>query len=179
NYHREDLKKLPTGELHDKIKVGCDAHSIIENRRRERARAEGNATRDDNDRFPTLSSRLDNYKYPEGFKPVGITKYDAIEVAGGSNTTKEELRNVFIDNFQGAIARAGTRHDLSQCKQERNELLRSYTRRFFDIRAMIANILESDIIDCFHNGLTDQALFRDFCCNRPKIVAALRDMIQT
>jgi hypothetical protein len=47
-------------------------------------------------------SRFSLYQYPEGFKPIGVTKYDdkqalqqwircyskAIEVAGGSNTTK-------------------------------------------------------------------------------------------
>ena len=57
---------------------------------------------DSSDRFPAFTSRFNNYKYPEGFKPVGITKYDgkkapqqwircysiAIEVARGSNTTK-------------------------------------------------------------------------------------------
>jgi hypothetical protein len=159
-----------------------------------------------------------SYKYPEGFKPIGITKYDgkqapqqwfrcystAIEVAGGSNITKvvyfpmaldpapltwlerlsnnsidswERLKRVFIDNFQGAIAHAGTRHDLAQCKQERNELLRSYTSRFFDVRATIANILEDDIIDCFYNGITDPGIYRDFGRNRPKTVAGLRDMM--
>jgi hypothetical protein len=101
--------------------------------------------------------RFSSYKYPKGFKPIGITKYDgkqapqqwlccystAIEVAGGSNITKViyflmalgpasltwleilnnnsidswvRLKKVFIDNFQGAIARTGTRHDLAQCK---------------------------------------------------------------
>jgi hypothetical protein len=52
---------------------------------------------------------------------------------------------------------AGTHHDLAQCKQERNKLLQSYTRRFFDVRATIGNILEEDIIDCFYNGITTQA----------------------
>jgi hypothetical protein len=102
-------------------------------------------------------ARFSSYKYPEGFKRIGITKYGgkqapqqwlrcystAIEVAGGSNITKviyfpmaldpvpltwleslsnnsidswERLKKVFIDNFQGAITRAGTRHDLAQCK---------------------------------------------------------------
>jgi hypothetical protein len=28
----------------------------------------------------------------------------------------ERLKKVFIDNFQGAITRAGTRHDLAQYK---------------------------------------------------------------
>jgi hypothetical protein len=54
------------------------------------------------DRFPAFSARFNSYKYPEGFKPIGITKYagkqasqqwlccysTAIEVAGGSNITK-------------------------------------------------------------------------------------------
>jgi hypothetical protein len=89
----------------------------------------------------------------------------------------EWLKRVFIDNFLGAIARAGTHHDLAQCKQERNELLRSYTSRFFDVRATIANISEDDIIDCFYNGITDPGIYRDFGQNRPKTVAGLRDML--
>ncbi|RLN40988.1 retrotransposon protein, putative, Ty3-gypsy subclass [Panicum miliaceum] len=149
NYRRLELEKLPMGDLRDKINMGRYARSIINNRRKERVGAEGNTTRDDNDRFPAFSSCFNNYEYPEGFKPIGITKYDgkqspqqwircystAIEVTGGTNTTKvvyfpmaletapltwlesltknsidswEQLRNVFIDNFQGAIARAGT-----------------------------------------------------------------------
>jgi hypothetical protein len=168
--------------------------------------------------FAALTARFNSYKYPEGFKPIGITKYNgeqapqqwlrcystAIEVAGGSNTTKvvyfpmslgpalltwleslnktsidswEGLKKVFIDNFQGAITLAGTRHDLAQCKQQRNELLRSYTRSFFDVRATIANISEENIIDCFYNGLTDPGIYRDFGRNRPKTVAGLHDMM--
>jgi hypothetical protein len=204
-------------DLRQKINEGRDVRSVLDSRRRECEAAE----RDDadcSDRFPAFTVRFNSYKYPEGFKPIGITKYDgkqapqqwlrcystAIEVAGGSNTTKvvyfpmalepapltwleslpndsidswEGLKKVFIDNFQGAITRAGTRHDLAQCKQERNELLRSYTRHFFDVRATIANISEEDIIDCFYNGLTDPGIYRDFGRNRPKMVAGLRDMM--
>jgi hypothetical protein len=121
--------------------------SIIDSRRREREVAKTEGT-DCSDRFPAFTVRFSSSKYPEGFKPIGITKYDgkqapqqwlhcystAIEVAGGSNITKvvyfpmaldlsnnsidswERLKKVFIDNFQGAITRAGTRHDLAQCK---------------------------------------------------------------
>jgi hypothetical protein len=89
----------------------------------------------------------------------------------------EWLKKVFIDNFQGAITCAGTHHDLAQCKQERNELLWSYTRYFFDIRATIANISEEDIIDCFYNGITDPGIYRDFGWNRPKTIAGLHDMM--
>jgi hypothetical protein len=75
------------------------------------------------------------------------------------------------------IARACTRHDLALCKQEYNKLLQSYTRRFFDVRATIANISEEDIIDCFYNGITDPGIYRDFRRNRLKTVAGLRDMM--
>jgi hypothetical protein len=173
---------------------------------------------DCSNRFPAFSTRFSNYKYPEGFKQIGITKYDgkqapqqwlrcystAIEVAGGSNITKviyfpmaldptpltwleslnnnsidswEWLKKVFIDNFQGAIARVGTHHNLAQCKQEHNKLLRSYTHRFFDVRATIANISEEDIIDCFYNGITDPDIYRDFGRNRPKTITGLHDMM--
>jgi hypothetical protein len=70
----------------------------------------------------------------------------------------ERLKKVFIDNFQGAITRTRTRHDLGRCKQERNKLLRSYTRRFFNVRATNANISEEDIIDCFYNVITDPGI---------------------
>jgi hypothetical protein len=190
---------------------------MISSRRKVREEVESEGT-DCSDHFPAFSARFSSYKYPEGFKPIGITKYDgkqapqqwlhcystAIEVVGGSNITKvvyfpmaldpapltwleslnsnsidswERLKKVFIDNFQGVITRAGTRHDLAQCKQERNKLLQSYTRRFFDVRATIANISEDDIIDCFYNGITDPGIYRDFGRNRPKTVAGLRDMM--
>jgi hypothetical protein len=89
----------------------------------------------------------------------------------------EQLKKVFIDNFQGAITHVGTHHDLAQCKQECNELLRSYTHCFFDVRATIANISEEDIIDCFYNGITNPGIYRDFGWNKPKTIAGLRDMM--
>jgi hypothetical protein len=147
----------PVEDLRQKINEGRDAHSVIISRRREREGANHDGT-DYSNHFPAFTVRFNNYRYPEGFKPIGITKYDgkqappqwlrcystAIEVAGGTNTTKvvyfpmalnpapltwleslsndsidswEALKKVFIDNFQGAITRAGTRHDLAQCKQ--------------------------------------------------------------
>jgi hypothetical protein len=187
--------------------------SIIDSRRREHEVAETEGT-DCSDHFPAFTAWFSSYKYPEGFKPIGITKYDgkqasqkwlrcystAIEVAGGYNITKvvyfpmaldlapltwleslnnnsidswEQLKKVFIDNFQGAIAHAGTRHDLAQCKQERNELLRSYTCCFFDVRATIANISEETLLTASTMasltrastetlGGTDQKLLQDF-----------------
>jgi hypothetical protein len=107
--------------------------------------------------------------------PAPLTWLESL--SNNSIDSWERLKKVFIDNFQGAITRAGTRHDLAQCKQERNVLLRSYTRHFFDVRATIANISEEDIIDCFYNGITDSGIYRNFGQNRSKTVAGLRDMM--
>jgi hypothetical protein len=79
----------------------------------------------------------------------------------------EDLKRAFIDNFQGSMIRAGTRHDLSQVKQEMNETLRSYTRCFFETRTTIANITNENVIRCFQNGLFTKHTYHDFGHNRP------------
>jgi hypothetical protein len=107
--------------------------------------------------------------------PAPLTWLESL--SNNSINSWEWLKKVFIDNFQGAITRTGTLHDLAQCKQERNELLRSCTGRFFDVCATIANISKEDIIDCFYNGITDTGVYRDFGWNRLKTVAGLHDMM--
>jgi hypothetical protein len=70
-----------------------------------------------------------------------------------SNNSWEDLKRAFIDNFQGSMIIGGTRHNLSQVKQEMNETLRSYTWHFFKMRATISNITDEDVIYYFQNGL--------------------------
>jgi hypothetical protein len=88
-------------DLRQHINEGRDARTVISSRSKVREEVETEGT-DCSDRFPAFSARFSSYKYPEGFKPIGITKYDskqapqqwlhcysmAIEVAGGSNITK-------------------------------------------------------------------------------------------
>jgi hypothetical protein len=101
NNLRQPNRTRQQPDLRQKISEGRDVRSVLDSRRWEREAAE----RDDadcSDHFPAFTTRFNSYKYPEGFKPIGITKYDgkqapqqwlrcystAIEVAGGSNTTK-------------------------------------------------------------------------------------------
>jgi hypothetical protein len=74
---------------------------MIDSKHKVREEVEMEGT-DCSDHFPAFFARFSSYKYPEGFKPIGITKYDgkqapqewihcystAIDVAGGSNITK-------------------------------------------------------------------------------------------
>jgi hypothetical protein len=58
-----------------RINEGRDARSVIDSRRREREVVETEGS-DCNDHFPAFSAPFSSYKYPEGFKLIGITKYD-------------------------------------------------------------------------------------------------------
>jgi hypothetical protein len=73
------------------------------------------------------------------------------------------------------MIKVGTRHDLSQVKQEMNETLRSYTWRFFETCATIANITDEDVIHCFQHGLFSKNMYHDFGRNRPTIAVELSD----
>jgi hypothetical protein len=102
---------------------------MIDSRRKEHEVVQREGT-DCSNRFPAFSAQFSSYKYPEGFKQIGITKYDGkqapqqwlccystiIEVAGGSNITKviyfpmafdpapltwlESLSNNLIDSWE-------------------------------------------------------------------------------
>jgi hypothetical protein len=89
----------------------------------------------------------------------------------------EDLKRAFIDNFQGSLIKAGTRHDLSQVKQEMNETLRSYTRYFFEMRATVANITDEDVIRCFQHSLLSKNTYHDFGRNHPATAVELHDMM--
>jgi hypothetical protein len=49
--------------------------SIIDSRRRECKEVDTEGT-DCSDHFLAFTARFSSYEYPEGFKPIGITKYD-------------------------------------------------------------------------------------------------------
>jgi hypothetical protein len=98
---RQANHRNPPEDLRQRINEGRDAQSITDSRSRDREVAETEGT-DCSDHFPAFSARFSSYKYPKGFKPIRITKYDgkqapqqwlccystAIEDAGGSNITK-------------------------------------------------------------------------------------------
>jgi hypothetical protein len=89
----------------------------------------------------------------------------------------EDLKRAFIDNFQRSMIRAGTCHDLSTVKQEMNETLRSYTWRFFETRATIANITDEEVICCFQHGLFSKNMYHDFGRNHQTTAMELCDMM--
>jgi hypothetical protein len=59
---------------------------------------------------------------------------------------------------------------LSQVKQKENETLRSYTRGFFEMRAIIAIITDEVVIHYLQNDLASNNIYCDFSRNHPKTV---------
>jgi hypothetical protein len=75
------------------------------------------------------------------------------------------------------MIRAGTHHDLSQVKPEWNETLRSYTWRFFEMHATIANITVEDVIHCFQNDLFSKHTYHNFERNCQTTIVELRNIM--
>jgi hypothetical protein len=55
---------------------------VISSRCKVREEVETEGT-DCSDRFPAFSARFSSYKYPEGFKPIGITKFSSYKYPEG------------------------------------------------------------------------------------------------
>jgi hypothetical protein len=72
---RQANNRPPPEDLCQHINEGRDARSVIDSRRKVREEVETEGT-DCSDRFPAFFARFSSYKYPEGFKPISITKYD-------------------------------------------------------------------------------------------------------
>jgi hypothetical protein len=93
---------------------------IIMARQQERV-VEAYRAPDDDDCFPMFTCRIRLNEYPDHFKPVSINKYNDKQapqqwlwsLTPDSIDSWDDLKRAFIDNFQGSIQRAGTRHDLA------------------------------------------------------------------
>ena len=88
-------------------------------------------------------------------------------LAPDSIMTWEELKKVFTDNYMATCTRPSTKHDLNCIYQKPSELLRSYIRRFFEMRNSIPNITEAEVITAFIRGLHHRELRSKFNCKPP------------
>jgi hypothetical protein len=52
--------------------------------------------------------------------------------------------------------------DLAMVKQEQDETLCKYMRRFFDKRTTVVDVSDKEVIDLFQDGLHHRRTFEDF-----------------
>ena len=88
----------------------------------------------------------------------------------------EDLKRIFTNNYMATCRRPGTKHDLNRINQKLSELLRSYIRRFSEMRNSIPNITEAEVITAFVRGLHHRELRSKF--NR-KPPTGIGEMITT
>ena len=88
----------------------------------------------------------------------------------------QDLRDIFIGNFQGTYARPSSTWDLRGCKQEKGESLRDYIRRFSKLRNELSDATDAEIITAFTYGTTCETLIRDLGVHKPKTVKELLDL---
>jgi hypothetical protein len=80
---------------------------------------------------------------------------------------------MFIGNFQGTYERSSTADTLKTIKQKYDESLRDYVKRFCNARNGIPHIQDIEIINAFHDGVSDVKIVEQIAIKKPKTVAEL------
>jgi hypothetical protein len=85
----------------------------------------------------------------------GATRSWLINLPDGSIYTWDQLCVMFIKNFQGTHEHPSTAETLKTIRQKHDESLRDYVKYFFNARNAIPYIQDIEIINVFHDGVSD------------------------
>jgi hypothetical protein len=88
----------------------------------------------------------------------------------------DDLVKAFAGNFQGTYVRPRNSWDLRSCRQQPEESLREYIRRFLKQRTELPNITDSDVIGAFLAGTTCRDLVSKLGRKTPTKASELMDI---
>jgi hypothetical protein len=94
----------------------------------------------------------------------------------GQISNWDDLVQAFADNFQGTYVRPGNSWDLRSCRQQPEESLRDYIRRFSKQRTELPNVTDSDVIGAFLAGTTCRNLVSKLDRKTPTRASELMDI---
>jgi hypothetical protein len=80
---------------------------------------------------------------------------------------------MFIGNLQGTYKRPSTAETLKTIKQKHDESLGDYVNHFCNARNAIPYIQDIEIINAFHDGVSDINTVEEITMKKPKTVAEL------
>jgi hypothetical protein len=80
---------------------------------------------------------------------------------------------MFIENFQGTYKRPSTTKTMKTIKQKPDESLWDYVKHFYNTRNAISYIQDIEIINAFHDGVSDIKIVEEIIEKKPKTVANL------
>jgi hypothetical protein len=87
-----------------------------------------------------------------------------------------DLRQVFVGNFQGTYTGPGKQWELSNCKQQPEESLCGYIRRFSKCCTELPGATDNDAISAFQNGTTCTSLIHQLGRLMPRTTRELLDI---
>jgi hypothetical protein len=87
--------------------------------------------------------------------------------------TWDQLCTMFIGNFQGTYKRPSTTKPLKTIKQKHDKSLRDYVKCFCNARKVIQYIQDIEIINAFHDEVSDIKTTEENAMKKPRTVADL------
>jgi hypothetical protein len=96
-----------------------------------------------------------------------------INLSEGSICTWEQLCTIFIKNFQGTYERPSTVETLKTIKQKYDESLWDYVKHFCKGRNAIPCIQDIEIINAFHDGVSDIKTIKEIVIKKPRTMVDL------
>jgi hypothetical protein len=76
-------------------------------------------------------------------------------------------------DFQGTYERLSTAETLKTIKQKHDESLHDYIKYFYNAKNGIPHIQDIEIINAFHDGVSDVKTVEEIAMKKPKMVAEL------
>ena len=88
----------------------------------------------------------------------------------------ENLKRIFVRNFQGTYVRPRNSWVLKSYQQEPSESLRDYIRRFSQRCNFLPDVVDADVINAFLSGTTYESLIHKLGCLKPRTTRDLLDI---
>jgi hypothetical protein len=85
----------------------------------------------------------------------------------------DQLCAMFIGNFQGIYEPPSTAKTLKTIKQKHDESFHDYVKHFCNARNDIPHIQDIEIINAFHDGVSDVKTMEEIAMKKPKTMASL------
>jgi hypothetical protein len=104
---------------------------------------------------------------------TGAARSWLINLPEGSVTSWDQLCVMFIRNFQGTYESPSTAETLKTIRKKHDESLQDYVKRFCNARNAIPYIQDIEIINAFHDGVSDIKTVEEIVMKKLKTVADL------
>jgi hypothetical protein len=104
---------------------------------------------------------------------TGAARSWLINLPEGSVTSWDQLCVMFIENFQGTYECPSTVETLKTIRQKHDENVRDYVKHFCNARNAILYIQDIEIINVFHDRVSDIKAIEKIAMKKPKTVTDL------